>query len=721
MVCALLAGGAASLIGAVSAGSEAGLAVRVDESGVYAVTSTSPAWTFQGNVGAPLANIQWDSGSDGVGPYVETTFDWASDAPRHGAIRSYTSQPIVLFTVTCPGGCANTAPFPVFSSYPRNLRHVTYSGPYAMPSFYGFAKDSPWLFFDSAANAFIVSAASDFQVTETTWGPNNEIVTGISPKIATLPQGLSHQTILAVASGINAAFETWGNALTGLAGKTRPPNDADASLRGLGYWTDRGATYYYHTEPSETYDQTLLAVRDDFHAQGLPLAYVQLDSWFYPKGPNADWRDISDGIYSYDAAATLFTPSLRSFQQKLGIPLITHLRWIDANSPYRQKYQVSGNVAVDPKYWDDVARFLANAGVTTYEQDWLGDQAHTDFNLTDPDAFLDHMAASLAQRGITIQYCMAAPRHFLQASKYSNLTTIRTSEDRFDRNRWPAFLYAARLASAVGAYPFADAFMSGELDNLLVATLSAGPVGVGDRVGTLNATNLLLAVRQDGVIVKPDVPLAPMDASYLNETASGDSTIVASTYTDFGGSRAEYVFAFSRGADTVASFSPNALGFAGEVYIYNYFGGTGRLASPREPFSEPMASGRAYYIVAPVGHSGIAFLGDQQQLVPLGKKRIAAFQDDGTAQATVLFAAGEGTRTLFGYAPAAPTITAVKGAVGAVNYDTTSQIFSVAVTPGADQTAVVQMSAPLAAAPACDPNTGDCGVLPPGKRIIDSN
>jgi lipopolysaccharide biosynthesis protein len=37
----------------------------------------------------------------------------------------------------------------------------------------------------------------------------------------------------------------------------------------------------------------------------------------------------------------------------------------------------------------------------------------------------------MAKRGIDIQYCMALPKHFLQSTNYSNVTNIRTSQDRF--------------------------------------------------------------------------------------------------------------------------------------------------------------------------------------------------------------------------------------------------------------------------------------------------
>src|SRR5262249_34482020 len=156
--------------------------------------------------------------------------------------------------------------------------------------------------------------------------------------------------------------------------------------------------------------------------------------------------------------------------KSVGAPFITHARWIDASSPYRQTFKMSGNVVIDPDYWNRTADYLANSGVTAYEQDWLGDKASTDFNLTDPDLFLDNMAAAMAARNITMQYCMATARHFLQTTKYNNVTTIRTSNDRLDSSNWSDFLYGSRLASALGLWPFTDNFLSTETPNLLLAT-----------------------------------------------------------------------------------------------------------------------------------------------------------------------------------------------------------------------------------------------------------
>src|SRR5262249_42044138 len=144
------------------------------------------------------------------------------------------------------------------------------------------------------------------------------IASGIRSEIRELPNGFTHRTLLVVNEGINQAFDTWGNALTDLQGKARPANNADIVLSNLGYWTDNGADYYYEYDDRVGYQGTLFDIRDEFRAKGVPLGYVQLDSWFYPKGATADWRDIHGGIYEYEAVEVLFNGGLKAFQNELG-------------------------------------------------------------------------------------------------------------------------------------------------------------------------------------------------------------------------------------------------------------------------------------------------------------------------------------------------------------------------------------------------------------------
>lgn len=656
-----------------------GLTASLSANGAYSVFVPNPGWQFAGSLGASASNSRTASGTDNLGAWEELAFDYAAgSSSRSGSIRAYTGRPVVLFNVTYNNASPNAAPFPSLNQ-PPNLLQLSFNGTFAYPSFGELLPDSPWVFFDSAANTFIVSPASDYMVAATTTGSGNQIQGGISSQIATLPAGLTHLTALVYGQGINRTFAAWGQALTDLAGKTRPANDADTLLQSVSYWTDNGAAYYYNPGGS-SYTATLEAVKSEFSTKGISLGSMQLDSWWYPKGPNDLWSS-SGGIWVYTAAPTLFQPDLASFQAILGVPLTTHARWIDVASPYQTQYTISGGVATDPRYWEAAATYLQSSGVTTYEQDWLNSNAQTNFNLTDPVAFLDNMAASMSARGIDMQYCMAAPKHFLQGTNYNNLTTIRTSQDGFGPTRWTEFLYSSTFAASLGVWPFSDVLMSSDLDSLILATLSAGPVGLGDALGGISAANLLQAVRPDGVIVKPDIPAAPIDSVFISDAQGIDTPMVASTYSDFDGMRAHYIFAYTRATAAPITIAPGAYGISGAAYLYDYLKGSGYFIGAGSEKTVTLANGVGYFVLVAVGKSGVAFLGDKGHFVTLSKKRIPALTDTGHAEVTVAFAAGENVRTLFGYSPEAVAVNTVDGSVEAPSWDPATQLFTIRVHP----------------------------------------
>jgi hypothetical protein len=145
-----------------------GMTVSVDPSGTYQITLPSPAWRFAGATPGPVSNLRTSSGADNLGAYNEISFDL--DAARHASVRAWTERSGVLFTVKYTAASSNTLAFPNFSAYPRDMRHLTFSGTFAPPSFWYFAPESPWIFFDAAANSFILSPASNFMAASSTRG-----------------------------------------------------------------------------------------------------------------------------------------------------------------------------------------------------------------------------------------------------------------------------------------------------------------------------------------------------------------------------------------------------------------------------------------------------------------------------------------------------------------------------------------------------------------------
>lgn len=683
---------ASPVANSMSITSSIGITVSVTPGGAYTIVSRTPAWTFGGSVGQDLATLAEHSGSDTIGGYKELDFTYQAGDSRSGGIRTYETKPIILFTDQYLSASSNSVPFPHLTTYPKNLSHLSYAGAFARYSFQALGSDGPWLSFDAHNNAFLLSPASNFMIASLTQEKDNSITSGITSAIPRLPPGFTQRTFLVIGQGINTVFDMWGQAMTDLSGKKRPANDGDVTLNTLGYWTDTGAAYYYNFVASKGYIGTLLAVRDSFRREGIPLGYMELDSWWYLKGSAHSWQGDSTnergGIYLYTASPELFPQGLAAFQQGIGLPLGVHARWIDPTSPYRQQYRMSNNVSIDPQYWNYVASYLQAGGVITYKQDWLNARSLPATNLTDPQAFMDEMAHAMAARGITIQYCMALPRHYLQSSLYNNVTTIRVNPDRFERGKWDQFLYASRLAGALGIWPFADVFMSTERNNLLLATLSAGMVGIGDPIGAENKANLFRSIRADGVIVKPDVPIVPLDDLYVNDARRFDAPMIASTYTDHSGMKAFYVFVYRRGQNTSINFIPASLGLTGRAYVYNYFTHTGRVVETGQSYSDAVKD-TSYYIVVPIGASGIAFLGDAGKFVSLGKKRISQVEDNGSMQATIIFARGEKSLMMYGYSPSLPRVIATKGKVGSVVYNTATGIFTFVISPDSDETANV--------------------------------
>jgi hypothetical protein len=666
-----------------------GASVALWSSGSWTISLTNPAWTFGGSLGGAAKGIVARTDSDRAGSFEEIDYFYNSaSGARSGYIRAYVDFPAILFSTTLTNEANNSGPLTSFSSFP-NLFRLAFSGEFSLPYFAGTGADSPWVYFDVSGNAFIVSPASNFMVASMTQGPGGSIDSGITNQIGALPAGLTHATAFVYGAGIDSTIQVWGRFLTSLSGKKRPSNDADTLLKQISYWTDNTATYYYNAG-GPSYTDTLASIKAEFNAKGVALGSVQLDSWWYPKGPDNNWSSHG-GIWTYNAARDLFPDDLSGFKSELGLPLITHARWIDQNSPLRGQYATSGNVIVDPAWWEVVASYLQASGVKTFEQDWLGADAHADVNLTDPFSFMDNMAGAMARHGITLQYCMGEPKHFLQSTLYNNASTARTSQDGFSSARWTEFLYSGRFASAVGLWPFTDVFQSADTNNMIMAVLSAGPVGVGDALGSLSRANLLKAARPDGVIVKPDVPAAPLDGVYIADAQGTDVPMTTATLTDYGGLAAHFIFSYVRQTNNTVTINPSAFGISGASYLYDYRNAAGTLLGPGASFTVTLASGSGYFVLVPVGRSGIGFLGDKGQFVTLGKKRVSGLSDQGHLDATVAFAAGERTRILFGYSPQPVAATALAGSVAAVSWDPATQLFTLNVHPGPNGVARVRV------------------------------
>ena len=676
--------------------------VQVDsKTGNYTLSSSRLNWTWGGSVGQPLNYLKQAKGTDAIGEYTSLSFQWKTNNDYTGTIRWYAKSPVVLFSLSTPKGATDqsTVAFPDFTIVPGSLYQFSYHNRiFPLPQFFLEETSTPWLFFNDKKDACVISPASDFMVSLMTGNGTTHISSGLNPEVKKLPPHFTHSTILVMRQGIHKTWDTWGDALRVLYKRKRPANDADVILKYFGCWTDVGGDYYYNYDTAKGYAGTLLALRDHYKKEKIPLGYMQLDSWWYQKSinnvygkPGADKKkpeypaggwNRSGGLMEYKADPFLFPGGLADFQKKLGVPLVTHNRWIDSTSPYHKKYTISGIGATDPAFWKEIMGYLKSSGVAVYEQDWINyiymnnPEMIADINVG--NAFTDGMAKAALDNGIHMQYCMGLPRYFMQGVKYNNLTTIRTAGDRFKPERWMNFIFVSQLAYEMGIWPWSDVFKSSELNNMIVSVLSAGAVGTGDSIGKENKANILMACRRDGVIVKPDVPLLPIDQNYIAMARQDHTPVVAYTYTLHKNIQTGYVFAFAD--DTVKvkqfGFSLHDIGMQGRSVVYNPLLKTVQLMEAGESFRADLPEEKfSYYIVAPVTASGIAFLGDAGKITATGKKRISSINASANKlQVKVLFAKGESSVVLQGYAEHRVTAD-----TGKLNQDTITHLFTLVV------------------------------------------
>lgn len=687
----------------------AGLSVSVEENRSYAVSSQRFGWTYAGQLPGEVYDIAISTNADALGDYQQISFAWQEDGrPMTGWFRLYGDR--VLCAETClqatdkPPGA-----FPAFTRLPAKLHQFSYAQKvFSPPTFSAADCSTPWLFFDDQFHSLIMSPASHFMVAQMQGDGKELAASGLNSGLTGLPAGFTQQTLLVFGTGINLTWQYWGRTMTDLAGVKRPANDADIVSKYLGYWTDNGATYYYNYNTNLGYAGTLLALAKHYQEQKIPIHYLQLDSWWYyksftdpdgrvgrtksPKLPEGEWNRYG-GLIDYTAHKFLFPDGLAAFQKEVGLPLVTHNRWVDLNSPYHDRFKISGVAAVDPTFWREIARYLHNNGVVTYEQDWL-DRIYTyspafRTNLEAGEAFTDGMANACRDQGLTMQYCMPYPCYFLQGCRYPALTTSRVSNDRFGLNHWNDFLYTSRLAYALGIWPWTDVFMSGETNNLLLATLSAGPVGIGDAIGAENTNNLFQSVRADGVIVKPDAPIVPLDRMYVADAGTNSFPMLAATYTEQNHVRTAYLFAYNRSKTQPATvrFNADELLVGSPVYVYDYFGGNLERVEEGANFSTVLPAGASgYYVVAQMKMSGVAFFGDMGKFVSNGRQRIAYLDDKPDRLGVeVDFAANDGPVTLHGDSARPVEAALSDGTLLPVHYEPSTGHFTVEVAPAPGQ------------------------------------
>ena len=376
---------------------------------------------------------------------------------------------------------------------------------------------------------------------------------GIMGSILSIPNDYNHSLIIFYSSnGINEGVREWGQVMQKAYNRTNEYRLNDLTINNLGYYTDNGAYYYYHTEGTENYEQTML---DSIHQIRLPFHYLQIDSWWYYEG-------MKEGVSNWTARPDIFPHGLEGLDHELfSLPLVAHNRYWAYDNVYKNNYSFildEKNEKALPvgndSFWIDLFTQARRWNLTVYEQDWLVTQTK-DFLPLLSDIYLGHqwlisMGEAADKLNINLQYCMSLPRHVLTALEIPRVTHTRVSVDYAlhiagVEQQWNIGI-SSMLAEAIGLASFKDVFWSTSTQpghsygpkteevlperEILIATLSTGPVAPGDGIKYTNIERIMKCCRPDGLILKPDRPLTTINA-LISDWALHDSISQGELYS----------------------------------------------------------------------------------------------------------------------------------------------------------------------------------------------
>jgi hypothetical protein len=681
-----------------------------------------PATLTVGGGGAvPAAPPTRSAGRDDLGEYDALDLQWpAPPLALQGKVRVYRARPLIVFRLAAPTGLSGGAAGPfelprVAWPHFRPTRRAAGGVPdgartfahqwaeFALPLFgdadaggFRFAPHrppvaSPLLLMAPDGRTLLLGPLDHFHVQIIAVPAGADAVgeglrCGWHGDLAEAPPGFATELGLWAAPTPRAALDEWTALLRARAGTVRPSRYADAGLARLSYWTDNGAAYYYRTEPGLDSVTTLERAVADCAARGIPVELVQIDSWFYPHAESPAVSDAGapivppSGMLRWEPRADLFPDGFADLRTRLGHrPLAFHSRHFASASPYfaRHAAWIDGACAhpSGPELFDHLLRSAAAWGAVTYEQDWLVESFFAVRGLrAAPERarrWQEALDAAAGAHGLTLQWCMATPPDFLQSVTLRHLTSIRTSGDYrylFDNGlNWVWFLHVNALARALGLNAFKDVFLSdrttepyAEVEALLAA-LSAGPVGIGDAIGAADRELVLRTCREDGVLVKPDAPLAAIDRCFLRHGHLTPALLTGETWSRHGAQRWIYVATLHASSRREPLSEPVALadlGAArpdGAVVAYDWRRGTFERLEEDGSWQVTLDfQDWDYRVLCPLLPGGRALFGDVARYATMGDRRVAGVSaGDAHLSFDVLGAPGT-VAEVHGCAPAPP-------------------------------------------------------------------
>ncbi len=519
---------------------------------------------------------------------------------------------------------------------------------------------------------------------------SNSIKCGIPRSVKRIEAKTRSMTVMVYGIGVNKTLGRWGEILRRHHGIKPIACQADVSLSYISYWTNAGSAYWYKVHKKSNYEETLKLLKAHHEKNGLKFGSYQLDSWWYRKEGDAYTSGITEWVPKQMTRSKNFNamlPFLQRYknlklfeehcigyvQKILDKPLGCHFKQLANDTVYM--IDEEGNYLVEefpiPKDGVTAERLFRRMfdrrdwRLSYIIHDWLQymNDRHSGFRdmsvATSYFEALDKVCMDLPAvdnkcRHLSLQLCMTQPHMTLNSVSMQSVTSIRSTSDAYSffvegTKRWWWHLYSSAFIQALGKYAYYDnrrtnkryyyPYASYPKFELIWLALSCGPIGIGDELGKENFQLLQRVVKEDGEIIKPDVPAVPLDRCYLYNphTFQSDKGVAVYSRTDLketdneGLYRVFYLLVFNVhpfGRKVHMSYTLEEIGADMKVSyaVYDYFTEKIVVLAASDINNHSMSRRKfLYQIVAPV-RMGLAIFGDVSKHVSCSNQIIKGIQ-----------------------------------------------------------------------------------------------
>ncbi|MBC8280703.1 MAG: hypothetical protein H8E48_07960, partial [Chloroflexi bacterium] len=366
---------------------------------------------------------------------------------------------------------------------------------------------------------------------------------GLHGAVNHIPAGTQTSTVLVFGIGLVDTMLSWGRLLTSLAHGGGPKSPKGPEIGNLGYWNCYGGYYAQLFRPTTA--ETLTDLASYFVEADIPVRYFGLDLWY----PHA----TVGFSQSYQPDLNKYPDGLEPVTRETGLPMLLHMSAFDRNSDYLESYgliaEQGAAYPTDSKIYRDLAKDFRSWGACGIWHDFLRTQLENCFslraNIGEADRYFDGLVRAMGDEDLDVMLCMPTIGHYLASAAYDNVVAVRTSSDYVNHQAHQVEmlshhveyrsvfspernlrqnLFLSLLAGVLGLAPFHDVFISnkdhpeGFADanagqEALARALSAGLVGVGDKIGHVDKDIVDRLAFPDGRLAQPDHPPYPLAAT----------------------------------------------------------------------------------------------------------------------------------------------------------------------------------------------------------------